>query len=344
MKQLVAAIAFALTSAMAWAAHPTVEMKTSLGTIVIELYEDKAPKTVENFVQYVQEGFFNGTVFHRVVPGFVVQGGGFDKSDNQKPTRAPITNEAANGLKNARGIIALQGDASFGPAVAHGVNLQALRRGTDRLVHVASAPAQGMAMLTAALAGTSGSRTASAVEGRFVSLMRSQDVGAAVDLPATLALRPPTHPDCGAPDAVTAEALLHGAGARVPITAQAAELNQQLMHVLSFAVTLREDVSTADALARLSETERMALTDKMSPNPVFAFGRDHGYAGRLFNAAVVPRGALWVRGGREVMGAAWLPPEGSELFTAVALVLWFLEGEAALRRLDAFKPYIFKEL
>lgn len=107
MKQLVAAIAFALTSAMAWAAHPTVEMKTSLGTIVIELYEDKAPKTVENFVQYVQEGFFNGTVFHRVVPGFVVQGGGFDKSDNQKPTRAPITNEAANGLKNARGTLSM---------------------------------------------------------------------------------------------------------------------------------------------------------------------------------------------------------------------------------------------
>ncbi len=247
-------------------------------------------------------------------------------------------------LKNARGVIALQADVSFGPAVAHGVNLAALRRGVDRLVRVASAPAQGMALLTAALAGSAGSRTASAVEGRFVSLMRSSDVGAAVDLPATLVLRTPVHAECGADDAVTAEALLHGAGARVPITAQAAELNQQLMHVLTFGVTLREDVSTADALARLAEAERVALTEKLSPNPVFAFGRDHGYAGRMFNVAVVPRGALWVRNGREVMGAAWLPPEGSELYTAAALVLWFLEGETALRRLDALKPYVFKDV
>lgn len=107
MKQLVAAIVFALTSAIAWAAHPTVEMKTSLGTIVIELYEDKAPKTVENFVQYVQEGFFNGTVFHRVIPGFMIQGGGFTEKMDQKPTRAPIQNEAKNGLKNEIGTLAM---------------------------------------------------------------------------------------------------------------------------------------------------------------------------------------------------------------------------------------------
>lgn len=107
MKQLLIAIAFTLGSFGAWAAHPSVEMKTTLGTIVIELYEDKAPKTVDNFLQYVKDGFYNGTVFHRVVPGFVVQGGGFDKTENQKPTRAPIPNEAANGVKNGRGTLSM---------------------------------------------------------------------------------------------------------------------------------------------------------------------------------------------------------------------------------------------
>ena len=107
MKRLILVVLALLTSFAAAAANPMVEMKTSLGALTIELYPDKAPKSVDNFLQYVKDGFYNGTIFHRVVPGFVVQGGGFDKSDNQKPTRAPIANEAANGLKNARGTLSM---------------------------------------------------------------------------------------------------------------------------------------------------------------------------------------------------------------------------------------------
>lgn len=88
-------------------AGPMVEMKTSAGTIVIELYPEKAPKTVENFLQYVKDGFYAGTIFHRVIPEFMIQGGGFSKDFQQKPTRDPIPNEANNGLKNAMGTIAM---------------------------------------------------------------------------------------------------------------------------------------------------------------------------------------------------------------------------------------------
>lgn len=84
-----------------------VEMKTNVGNIVLELYPDKAPKTVENFLQYVDDGFFSKTIFHRVIAGFMIQGGGFDTALNQKPTRAPIRNEAANDLKNEPGTIAM---------------------------------------------------------------------------------------------------------------------------------------------------------------------------------------------------------------------------------------------
>jgi peptidyl-prolyl cis-trans isomerase B (cyclophilin B) len=82
------------------AADPQVEMKTSLGTIVLELYPDKAPLTVENFLQYVKAGHYDGTLFHRVIPGFMIQGGGFTPDFKQKATRSPVRNEAANGLKN----------------------------------------------------------------------------------------------------------------------------------------------------------------------------------------------------------------------------------------------------
>ncbi|MDR1889807.1 MAG: peptidyl-prolyl cis-trans isomerase [Zoogloeaceae bacterium] len=88
-------------------ATPTVEVQTSLGNITLELNDKKAPRSVENFLNYVRTGFYNGTVFHRVIPGFMIQGGGFTPDMQQKATNAPIENEAKNGLKNKRGSIAM---------------------------------------------------------------------------------------------------------------------------------------------------------------------------------------------------------------------------------------------
>ena len=87
--------------------NPRVEMKTSMGTMVIELYPDKAPLTVKNFLTYVEEGFFDGTIFHRVIRDFMIQGGGFDTERKEKPTHEPIKNEADNGLSNKRGTISM---------------------------------------------------------------------------------------------------------------------------------------------------------------------------------------------------------------------------------------------
>lgn len=85
----------------------TVQMDTSKGEITLELYDDKASETVANFISYAKDGFFNGTVFHRVIPGFMIQGGGFTEDMKQKSTRDPIKNEANNGLKNDVGTIAM---------------------------------------------------------------------------------------------------------------------------------------------------------------------------------------------------------------------------------------------
>ena len=85
----------------------TVKLETSMGNIVIELNEQAAPVTVKNFLGYVEEGFFDGTIFHRVIPDFMIQGGGLTDQMVQKQTREPIINEAHNGLKNMRGAIAM---------------------------------------------------------------------------------------------------------------------------------------------------------------------------------------------------------------------------------------------
>lgn len=107
-----AAIALVRTTAFAEPAAqkkagPLVTLKTTKGDITIELAQDRAPATVKNFLDYAREGFYNGTVFHRVIPGFMIQCGGFTADMQQKKTRAPIKNEADNGLRNARGTLAM---------------------------------------------------------------------------------------------------------------------------------------------------------------------------------------------------------------------------------------------
>lgn len=87
--------------------HPQVTLHTNYGNIVLELDAEKAPKSTANFLHYVRDGHYNGTIFHRVINGFMIQGGGFDAQMQQKPTQAPIENEADNGLKNKRGTIAM---------------------------------------------------------------------------------------------------------------------------------------------------------------------------------------------------------------------------------------------
>ncbi len=102
------ALALLALSGNALAETPVqLQMQTSKGSITLELYPDKAPKTVANFLRYVDEGFYNGTIFHRVIDGFMIQGGGFDEQFREKSTHEPIPNEADNGLGNTTGTIAM---------------------------------------------------------------------------------------------------------------------------------------------------------------------------------------------------------------------------------------------
>lgn len=100
------------------AANPTVLFKTSLGDIKVELYPEKAPITVKNFLQYVNEGHYNHTIFHRVIDGFMIQGGGFTANMQQKPVHAAIVNEADNGLKNTKGTLAMARTGEVNSATA----------------------------------------------------------------------------------------------------------------------------------------------------------------------------------------------------------------------------------
>jgi peptidyl-prolyl cis-trans isomerase A (cyclophilin A) len=99
--------AFSLVSAPAIAANPQVVFETNHGNFIVELYPEKAPKTVANFLQYVKSGFYKDTIFHRVIDRFMIQGGGFNADMSEKQTRPPVVNEAANGLLNEPGTLAM---------------------------------------------------------------------------------------------------------------------------------------------------------------------------------------------------------------------------------------------
>jgi peptidyl-prolyl cis-trans isomerase A (cyclophilin A) len=107
MKRFFQAMLFLVLAGPVAADQPMVEMQTNQGLITIELFEKEAPESVANFLEYVRSGFYDGTIFHRVIDGFMIQGGGFEPGMNQKQTRNPIRNEAKNGLRNEPGTLAM---------------------------------------------------------------------------------------------------------------------------------------------------------------------------------------------------------------------------------------------
>ena len=140
--------------------NPVVVIQTSMGDITVELFKDKAPKTVENFLGYVKDGFYSGTVFHRVIAGFMIQGGGFTPGMERKTTKASIPNEATNGLKNDRGTLAMARTQVVDSATSQFFINTA---NNDSLNHTGQAPAQfGYAVFGKV---TAGMKVVDAIEG-----------------------------------------------------------------------------------------------------------------------------------------------------------------------------------
>lgn len=230
------------------------------------------------------------------------------------------------------------------PLLAQDLNDHTLRRGQDTVLHVAPTVAQGVAHVMTALAGRQGSRLAAAQAGHFVVMERGPPLEAAVDVVAGPLFHPVVDEVRGTPHAVCAARLLADVAPDVTLFSGAVELNHPLMHALHFRVRLEHRLDLDQALARLAAHPRVGLTQARSAHPVVGFGRDHGWGGRLLNALVVPTATLSVVEGRDVVGAAWVPDEGTELYSAVAGVLWLLDPTAAAGRLAALRPYLFGEL
>ena len=251
--------------------------------------------------------------------------------------------ETYDRLTGPRGYVALEADPAFGSPVAWGVNDYTLVPGNDRFLRVAGVGAHALSTLVLAL-GTRPDGGEALVGGRFVVLRRSADVSMAADLVASPLIHRHRDARFGTQHAAEAHAIFETMGRDVPVVSSALDVDTALMDAVHFSLRVTEPVSEEDVLRRLSEQPRVAFTEKLSANPVYAFGRDHGLHGRLFNSLVVPKPALLAPGRDEVAGFAFIPHAGTVLYTALACALWLMDPDGAGRHLHALDTHVFEEV
>ncbi|MBD3335179.1 MAG: hypothetical protein GF355_06650, partial [Candidatus Eisenbacteria bacterium] len=227
---------------------------------------------------------------------------------------------------NTLGFVAQGSEFGFGKMYARGINDSALEHGKDQFVQVVSCNTHNIAVLLHALVvahdGPEGLANA-----RFVMMRRANDIsqdGSFIPAPQV-----GKHSDqqFGTHHARDAHHLFQTMGYDLDIFSSAIKLNTQYMHSIWFDIETRDPITLNQAVSRLQENRRVAVTEKKTANAVFSFGRDHGHFGRILNQTVIPLPSLTVAGDRNIIGFSFTPQDGNSLLSSVAITLWFLYPE-----------------
>ncbi len=248
-----------------------------------------------------------------------------------------------NKIKGPLGFIAQGSEFGFGKMYARGINDEALTRGEDKFLHVVSCNTHNLSVLIKSLAaGTDGKIRLQ--EGRFVCMRRANDISQDKDFSPAPKAGKHDDRDFGTHHARDAHHLFRTLGASLNLFSSAIKLNTQYMHAVWFDLTLEEKITRDQAIARLKENPRVAVTQKTSMNQVFSFGRDHGFFGRILSQTVVSLPTITTRGDREILGFCFTPQDGNALLSSLTGALWFLYPEGFDNRIDAVRPYLFREV
>ncbi|MEZ4271636.1 MAG: hypothetical protein R3C68_09455 [Myxococcota bacterium] len=241
-----------------------------------------------------------------------------------------------------KGFIAQGSEFGFGKMYARGINDEVLQA-NDQFVQVVSCNTHNLSVLLKTL-GDDGTGRIAIEEGRFVCLRRANDIsqdGSFIPAPQV-----GTHSDerFGTHHARDAYHLFKTLGLDLNLFSSAVKLNTQYMHALHFAIRVKGKLTRDEVISRMRENPRVALTDKISANTIFSFGREHGHYGRILSEAVLCVPTLTVRDQREVVGFCFTPQDGNSLLSSCAATLWFLDAKSMPERLNALKPYLFQEV
>ncbi len=241
------------------------------------------------------------------------------------------------------GFVAQGSEFGFGKMYARGINDESLDRGSDKYIQIVSCNTHNLAVIIDTLA-LQDKDPGNLVDGRFVLIRRANDIsqdGKFIPAPQV-----GKHGDdqFGTHHARDAYHLFKTLNYELPLFSSAMKLNTQYMHAMWFSIRLKERISLPQVVSRLRENQRVALTEKLSSNSVFSFGRDQGHYGRLLSQTVVSVPTLHVKDEHEVIGFTFTPQDGNSLLSSVAIASWYMYPEDYVERLQPLRDYFFDEI
>src|SRR5712692_9111986 len=247
-------------------------------------------------------------------------------------------------LPRAQGFIAQGSEFGFGKMYARGINDVALVPGTDRFVQVVSCNTHNLAVLIDTLA-LHDEAADNLIEGRFVCMRRASDISEEKSFIAAPDAGKHHDPQFGTHHAYDAWRLFNTRGLDLNLFSSAIKLNTQYMHSIWFNLKVKRPVTLDEVVEKLTANRYVALTEKTMANPIFSFGRDHGFFGRILNQTVVSVPTLTVRDGHEITGFCFTPQDGNSLLSSIAATAWLMYPETCEQRIHQFvNSYLFDEV
>jgi len=233
------------------------------------------------------------------------------------------------------GFLAQGSETGFGKPYACGINDMALVPGEDRFIQVVSCNTHNLAVLTDTLT-LADEAPENLLEGRFVCMRRASDISQEKSFIAAPEAGKHTDPTFGTHHAQDAWRLFHTRGFDLNLFSSAIKLNTPYMHSIWFNLKVRRPVTLEEVIDKLTANKYVALTEKTMANPIFSFGRDQGFFGRILNQTVVSVPTLTVRDGHEITGFCFTPQDGNALLSSIAATAWLMYPETCAQRIHQF--------
>lgn len=243
---------------------------------------------------------------------------------------------------NTLGFVAQGSEFGFGKMYARGINDEALDHADDKYVQVVSCNTHNLAVLIKTL-GFDLDGTPNLEEGRFICMRRANDISQDSSFVPSPEVGKHKDERFGTHHARDAWHLFQTLGHDLNLFSSAVKLNSQYMHTLQFHLRLKTPITRDEVVKRLRENPRIAVTNKISANSVFSFGRDHGLYGRIYNQTVVSLPTLGVHG-RDVVGFCFTPQDGNSILSTVAIIQWMAHPELYEERIRTLREYFFEEI
>lgn len=247
-------------------------------------------------------------------------------------------------MPNTKGFLAQGSESGFGKPYARGINDAVLVPGEDRFIQIVSCNTHNLAVIAETL-GLHDEAPDNFIEGRFVCMRRSSDISQEKSFIAAPDAGRHKDPKFGTHHAQDAWRLFQTRGYDLNVFSSAIKLNTQYMHSLWFNLKVKRAVTLDEVVEKLEANKYVAITEKTMASPIFSFGRDHGFFGRILNQTVVSVPTLTVRDGHEITGFCFTPQDGNSLLSSIAATAWLLYADTYEERIHQFvNAYLFDEV